>query len=913
MLNRRPDEARNEGRYGQDESNNTPHAIVGDADSKIYSEAQQDEPPPPAPVIFPTEGHRIAAEALGLEGDQLDLLVSLFHPSSYRRRSGLEETTGDLETFQHFIDHGIKANQTPGPFFDVAHCSEALAAQGIPVEEPILLSWLKAGHHSFIIPTPHFDRDYFLSANEDVAEAGINPFHHFLLHGHRAGRLPNPGMEPLESLILWQPEWSETPFSDFLSLFPKGHEYDLAGPDNLDVFRKLFQPDFYLAQLRQEMKRDLRLCLEHEKHDGTCEEMLEDPEEEIEKRLQKKMQETLPEEKALEHFICIGSRKGFRPTILFNETHYLHKLAERLGSTNDTLDPAHGSGGSGSDVELLPVADGCVPFWHWFCVGRTNRILPTPLFDEQGYIAAHKDLKTWKSWHFDHYSLYGIKEIHRTASAVFSASYYCSQRPKRASNPPLVDYVVEGDALGIRPAADISLAAFADAGDLKTTTRIERLATTLQRKLERLDSPAFKPLIEHAAGIEPMVLRPYGHRYFQWPPLKHSAIAIVELMAELRKSLQKTHYDTIVLIPHCRIAGSARVAGTLVSSLMALYPSESLLLVLTDLSEFQRPDWFSENIHILDLSAQVAKQELSARVTALLDLVRGLTPRRVINVNSRLAWDLFQTYGEQISTWTDLYAYLFTWDLDKYGNKGGYPIQFFYPSFDAYSGIFIDNAPLAREIVNRFAVSRALQKKIHLLYTAAEPTDVSYEKVFELRRQRGKRLRCFWVGRFDRQKRFDIVVEIARMLPQMEIVAWGKRVLEDFDMDWKSLPDNIKLQGIYNEFDELPARSFDFFLYTSEWDGLPTILIDIGSHGIATMGSRVGGTADLLSEKTAWPVDDVLNPAAYVAAIEAMCANPAEVGRRAASFRAHTMALCSAAKYRDTLKAVFEGEKHAAK
>ena len=858
---------------------------------------------------FRTEMHRVAAERLEVDAVGLDFLVCLFHLPSYRRCAGLGESVEESDAFRHFITHGMDTGLTPGPFFDPDFCAAALAAGEIPVEGSVLLSWLTTGIEQGVIPTPHFDAEYYLEINPDVAEVGVDPFYHFLMYGQREGRLPSRAFESLKTLIMWQAERSPASYSDFLFLFPEGCEYSLAEPDKLDEFRKMFQVDFYLAQLKDELKKDLMTEIQAENASGTVEETQEMLQERLQKRLEERLSETLDIGKALEHFVFAGSARGFRPTILFNEQYYRRELSRRIET---------GTTPTGTDVvneavevsSLRPIQATDIPFWHWFCAGRPNRILPTPLYDEEIYCASHKDLEKWRGWHFYHYAFHGVRERFRIASSVFNANFYCSQRPEMKSKIPLVDFVIEGDSAGVRPASDVSLAAFGDTGDLRTMTRIERFAIFIQDKLARLNSPEFKPLIEHAAYIEPMVLRPYGRRDFQWPPIKHSFIAMVELMAGIRKSLAQSHYDTIVLIPHCRIAGSARVAGNLVRSLRAIYPSESLLLVLTDLSEFQRPDWFAESMHVFDLAAQMGGLTPAVRITALLDLVRGLTPRRIINVNSRLCWELVQTYGEQISTWTDIYGYLFTWDLNKQGDKGGYPINFFYPCFDAYAGIFIDNAPLAEEIADRYALSHALRKKIHLLHTAAESEDVTYEKIFESRRRQGKRVRCFWVGRFDRQKRFDMVMEIARLLPDMEILAWGKRVLNDFEVDWKSLPGNIKLHGVYEDFDELPVRSFDFFLYTSEWDGLPTILIDVGARGIATVGSRVGGTADLLSEATAWPVDDVLNPAAYVAAIAAMSADPAEVTRRAAAFRAHTLAVCSTSKYREILKAVLDGGKH---
>ena len=39
-----------------------------------------------------------------------------------------------------------------------------------------------------------FDRKYYLEANQDVAEAGMDPFQHFVLSGLSEGRAPGPNL-----------------------------------------------------------------------------------------------------------------------------------------------------------------------------------------------------------------------------------------------------------------------------------------------------------------------------------------------------------------------------------------------------------------------------------------------------------------------------------------------------------------------------------------------------------------------------------------------------------------------------------------------------------------------------------------------------------------------------------------------
>jgi glycosyltransferase involved in cell wall biosynthesis len=142
----------------------------------------------------------------------------------------------------------------------------------------------------------------------------------------------------------------------------------------------------------------------------------------------------------------------------------------------------------------------------------------------------------------------------------------------------------------------------------------------------------------------------------------------------------------------------------------------------------------------------------------------------------------------------------------------------------------------------------------------------------------------FWAGRLDRQKRFDLLVAIARAMPDIDFRAWGTAVL-DAAPDLTGLPPNLRMQGTFISWDELPLRSADAWLYTAAWDGLPTVLIEVGGVGLPVVASAVGGVPDLITPETGWPVhgDD---PAVYVAALRELLADPDTALARATALQA---------------------------
>ncbi|CAO3383406.1 rhamnosyltransferase WsaF family glycosyltransferase [Azospirillum argentinense] len=83
----------------------------------------------------------------------------------------------------------------PDPYFDPSFYLEAnpdVAESGM---EP-LAHYLAHGWREGRRPNPHFDPSFYLEASPDVAESGMEPLAHYLAHGWREGRRPTPRFDP---------------------------------------------------------------------------------------------------------------------------------------------------------------------------------------------------------------------------------------------------------------------------------------------------------------------------------------------------------------------------------------------------------------------------------------------------------------------------------------------------------------------------------------------------------------------------------------------------------------------------------------------------------------------------------------------------------------------------------------------
>jgi glycosyltransferase involved in cell wall biosynthesis len=572
----------------------------------------------------------------------------------------------------------------------------------------------------------------------------------------------------------------------------------------------------------------------------------------------------------VEHFLDRGAADGLRIGAFFNPDWYADRLAD-LG---------------------LSVPDGEVPFLHWLTVGWERKVIPTPLFDPAWYLDHHPALESHPRWIFHHYLTRGC----------YQPQWQPSPAGRHHGGAPDDEAVRRQDPL-LLP----ELLHRADEHELRRTSWLEEGVVAVLAKRRRLETDHLREQVAKAAELEPGLhapLRPEIPTIA--PPHAHPGARMADEVARARAALGLDQVDTVVLVPHCRMSGAARVAGLFTDAARGAGGPDSVAVVATDLPVFERPELFPDDVRVLDLTRHLAGMAQPARRDLLHDLLRELRPRRVVLINSLLGWQLVSELGDQLAEVMDLGAYLFTWEVDEEGHRYGYPVGPFRQSVEHLAWVLFDSERMRSELVDRFLMPAAAADRMVFLRNPVAEWSVDVTGVFEERRAAGLPLRALWAGRFDRQKRFDLVVEIARLLPDLEICAWGKPVLQDIDVDLDDLPPNIRLMGVYDGFDQLPLDDVDFLLYTSGWDGIPNVVLEGAQSGIPIVASAVGGVPEVVTPETGYPVVDTDRPAAYVAAIEQLLADPAAATRRSALLREQVHQLFDADAYRATIAGLLE-------
>jgi glycosyltransferase involved in cell wall biosynthesis len=535
---------------------------------------------------------------------------------------------------------------------------------------------------------------------------------------------------------------------------------------------------------------------------------------------------TMSESQLLAHYLAFDFPNGASPGSLFNTDWYVRQ-AQKVG-----LPPVTQTGGA---------------FLHWLEHGVKNRIVPLALFCEGSYLAENPDVaEGYEGWAFEHFLISGLREERK-----FSPLIYLEPNKTRALAPA-------GQSLNEE--------------FLTWVAHHPPVETRFEEMRHFLKSDLLADILRSASALEPQIARSIGGNYQLLPPWQDSNYADFKSIRDL---IPLDSVERIILMPFCKMGGADFLAGAVAHE--AGDPSETLIL-RTEQSDWVRPEWFPKTSTSVDLSTHLKLLDRNHRKRILYELIRSLKARHVYNVNSRLGFQTFEHYGARLKCFTRLYAYYFCSDWTPDGLEVGYPVTSFASLLPHLKAALFDNESLPTRLIERFALPVSQAAKLHVFHTPVMSIPPPGPAVHRQVASKGDRDRpvLLWAGRLDRQKRFDLMIGIARALPEVDFHCWGRAVLDAPMVDMVELPENLTLNPPFDRFSELPLSSCDGWVYTSAWDGLPNVVIEAGAYGMPIVASAVDGIPELLDDTTGWPVQAVNDVQAYVSAIRDMLSDDDE-------------------------------------
>ena len=320
--------------------------------------------------------------------------------------------------------------------------------------------------------------------------------------------------------------------------------------------------------------------------------------------------------------------------------------------------------------------------------------------------------------------------------------------------------------------------------------------------------------------------------------------------------------ELILLTPFMCAGGAEKYAADLVHAFSELTNGRKLVTV-TDQEERDAKGWQELNILAPFAKAQVVFWRNVCGPSYLPHVsmsrfINALRPRHLLVNNSRVGLDAVSTFGRGLSQNTSIFCTYFSTGVLGLGAPHGvrYPQRTL-----PFATALTDNQPMAETLVRQWGGIST-----HGIVVLSPRIEIASQDLFDIRlATRNMRAdvprhtkRWAWVSRVERFKGIAILADIAKLNPDDGFHIFGPlhKGLADLGL---SLP-NIHYEGVLSSVLESDFSAFDGFIFTSLFEGMPNVVLEMSQHAIPLVLADVGGLRSTFGEASAIFVEHAREP-----------------------------------------------------
>lgn len=323
-----------------------------------------------------------------------------------------------------------------------------------------------------------------------------------------------------------------------------------------------------------------------------------------------------------------------------------------------------------------------------------------------------------------------------------------------------------------------------------------------------------------------------------WPNLENNSYG--EAYGLIMRHMRTLDYDTVFLAPWLKRGGAD--LGLLHHINAQHQKGMKILLITTENAESSWIDRLPPSAAHLNFAKFSSKLNAYKSAELLARLLLQIPAQSIHNINSSLGWDVYKKYGCQLKSMDKkLFASVFCEDQFEPNIYFGYA-HYLPETFRILSGVFCDTQWYPQE-QDRLNGLGGLIKTVYFpfLGTLRPYAASSLPKAPIL-----------WASRIAKQKRPELLYLIAKAMPEQEFHVYGEseRACRK-ELEQLQALENVKYFGKYNSFAQVATKEqYSAFLYTSQYDGLPNVLIEAISYGLPVISYDVGGIRELIHADT---------------------------------------------------------------
>jgi glycosyltransferase involved in cell wall biosynthesis len=430
----------------------------------------------------------------------------------------------------------------------------------------------------------------------------------------------------------------------------------------------------------------------------------------------------------------------------------------------------------------------------------------------------------------------------------------------------------------------------------------------------RLNDPTCQLLIAAANRIEPKIEPKYLQDGLVWFPAKASNLKIGQAYFDVCCRLVGLRFAHVFLFPNFGVGGAERYFSNVIATIHARRPGKKILVLLGEAHEDNA--WLGRlqaKATVIDLAAYRAAIGAEGIDLVALKLIQSCAPDGTVHIRqSSFGQRFFDKFGRALES-NKFYFYYFCEEIRPRGDFGfaqPWSFSFVSENFEHLDGVVSDNRHIARADYERIGVSA---DKWKFLPTMHNPPISRAEAVARAMRPAN---RLLWASRLSWQKRPGMIRTIALRLrevrPDLAMDIYGGHPVEFDSALLGGLP-NVSCHGPYGSFPDSVESPHFCFLYTSLFDGIPTVLLEAAGLGLPIIAPDVpainefveDGKTGLLLESL---IDDEEMARSYVRAIVQMADDANMRGRLAGAAYDQVMRVHSTEPYTAALMELLGGK-----
>lgn len=521
---------------------------------------------------------------------------------------------------------------------------------------------------------------------------------------------------------------------------------------------------------------------------------------------------------------------------------------------------------------------------------------PHPLFDTAYYLQQVPDIQDSGLTPLGHFLAFGAA-MFANPNPYFDTRYYCEQQERPLAMNPLVHYLQVGAARRLNPSSRFDTAYYLKQNPDVLSNRYNPLEHFLRfgksegrahfsfftprssgqsREVEIALSESLLNDYQQVRLDEPLL--PPSTRLDGLPTIPMPNISRAgQLYFKLSDAL-KVRFSHLFLMPFLLHGGAEKVSMNFVKCVVDKIDASAPLVLVTDSDDTSAREWLPNGVRLLVLDEIMEDLSIEEKALVVTRLILQSRPQLVLNVNSVVGWELYKKFGRQLSTVTNLAAGLFGYGLDSDGAPDGFAVHHLNHSLDHLRYLFSDTERFRSLLVEQFGFSQRERQKMVVAYSPMS-SETDCAENFLQPRTSAENQEVLWAGRLSPGKRPDVLLAVAKALPQLKFHVWGKpdHMPTQLMSDLKAQA-NISLHGKYESFFKIPLGKCGLFLYTTEGDGLPLVLLEAVASGLPVVAPRIGGISELVRNDTGWLIEHHEDVGAYVSAIGEALGSPEATG-----------------------------------